>query len=103
MTTANRIVENIVASQRPSSRIILEYGLIEKFSDLGIWSIVNLEEFGEHVSCGDGIDETSGFAYIPEELMAAGSKTTRIFFVLDNGRIWLTTSLPKVYYYNFGW
>ncbi|TPX71446.1 hypothetical protein SpCBS45565_g01033 [Spizellomyces sp. 'palustris'] len=54
--------------QRPSTRLISEYKLTSKFRQLGIGSIFNLEEFGEHASCGDGIELTSGFSYLPETL-----------------------------------
>ncbi|KAJ3017887.1 Protein tyrosine phosphatase domain-containing protein 1 [Thoreauomyces humboldtii] len=66
--------------QRPSTRLIQEYALTDKFRELGVGSIFNLEEFGEHASCGDGIEASSGFSYLPETWMDAG-----------------------VFYYNFGW
>ncbi|TPX55983.1 hypothetical protein PhCBS80983_g04880 [Powellomyces hirtus] len=77
---SNWITDNILAMQRPSTRLIAEFQLTDKFRQLGVGSIFNLEEFGEHASCGDGIEVTSGFSYLPETWMDAG-----------------------VFYYNFGW
>ncbi|KAJ3217837.1 Protein tyrosine phosphatase domain-containing protein 1 [Clydaea vesicula] len=62
---------------RPSTRLLKNYNLIEKF---GIHAIFNLQESGEHASCGDGNEEKSGFSYLPENFM-------------EN----------DIYYYNFGW
>jgi hypothetical protein len=74
------ITPDILAMQRPSTRLIEEYNLVSVFKENNIKSIFNLQQWGEHASCGDGIDAGSGFSYIPETWM-------------DNG----------VYYYNFGW
>ncbi|KAL2919716.1 hypothetical protein HK105_200630 [Polyrhizophydium stewartii] len=74
------ITDDILAMQRPSTRLINEYGLVKKFQECGIRSIFNLQESGEHASCGDGIEPSSGFSYLPETWM-------------DNG----------IFYYNFGW
>eukprot|EP00842_Homolaphlyctis_polyrhiza_P003122 jgi/Hompol1/3810/HPOL_006754-RA len=74
------ITDNIMAMQRPSTRLINEYKIIQKFQELGIRSIFNLQEAGEHASCGDGNEASSGFSYLPETWM-------------DNG----------IFYYNFGW
>ncbi|KAI9205161.1 uncharacterized protein BJ171DRAFT_581367 [Polychytrium aggregatum] len=77
---SNWISPNILAMQRPSTRLMKEYNLIETFKSLGIMSIFNLQENGEHASCGDGNEQASGFSYLPEAWMNAG-----------------------VSYYNFGW
>jgi len=65
--------------QRPSSRLISEFGLVEQFQSIGINAVVNLQVRGEHPLCGDGIND-SGFSYHSEEFMNHG-----------------------IYYYNLGW
>lgn len=65
--------------QRPSTRIIKEYGILSTFATSNILSIFNLQQSGEHVNCGDGIEE-GGFSYNPEIFMDSG-----------------------ISYYNFGW
>jgi hypothetical protein len=74
------ITPNILATQRPSSRLIKEYGIIDQFHKHGIGSIYNLEEPGEHPFCADGILVQSGFSYLPEEFYNHG-----------------------IYFFNFGW
>lgn len=66
--------------QRPSTRLMKEYDLINTFAKIGIKSIFNLQTSGEHASCGDGIEKSSGFSYLPEDFIDAG-----------------------ISYYNFGW
>ena len=39
----------------------------DKLHSKGINAILNLQEPGEHPSCGDGILPRSGFSYLPEE------------------------------------
>ena len=58
--------------QRPSTRLMKEYDLITKFKDAGISAIFNLQQPGEHTTCGDGLDHRSEFSYFPEEWMEAG-------------------------------
>lgn len=77
---SNWITNKILAMQRPSTRLIKEYNLISAFKEKKIGAIFNLQSFGEHVSCGDGIEQTSGFSYLPET------------FIENN-----------IKYYNFGW
>jgi len=74
------ITTNILATQRPSSRIIKEFDIIKQFKENGINAIFNLQEPGEHPYCGDGINPISGFSYFPEEFY-------------ENG----------IYFFNFGW
>lgn len=61
------ITKDILATQRPSSRIIKEYGLVDRFKKSHIGAIFCLQEPGEHPHCGDGIHESSGLSYLPEE------------------------------------
>ncbi|KAJ3159783.1 Protein tyrosine phosphatase domain-containing protein 1 [Geranomyces michiganensis] len=77
---SNWITPNILAMQRPSTRLMAAFGLPAAFRAAGLASIFNLEEAGEHAACGDGIELSSGFSYLPEAWMDAG-----------------------VFYYNFGW
>ena len=39
---------------------------------VGIQSVFNLQQPGEHKNCGPGIEESSGFSYLPEDLMSEG-------------------------------
>ena len=64
--------------QRPSTRLMKEYQLIDKFQENNIGAIFNLQEKGEHLSCGDGVEPSSGFSYIPEDWMDNGSNGTKI-------------------------
>ncbi|ORX87783.1 hypothetical protein BCR32DRAFT_239887 [Anaeromyces robustus] len=79
---SNWIGGNILATQRPSTKIIKKYNLINEFKKNNILSIINLEEFGEHPNCGDGIELSSGFAYKPEDFMNEGS-SYYYFFMED--------------------
>lgn len=63
---SNWITNKILAMQRPSTRLIKEYNLISAFKAKKIGAVFNLQSFGEHMSCGDGIEQTSGFSYLPE-------------------------------------
>lgn len=73
------ITSNILAMQRPSTRLMAEHQLVKSFQDVKLGAIFNLQQRGEHASCGDGI-LSSGFSYLPEDWMDKG-----------------------IYYYNFGW
>lgn len=73
------ITPDILAMQRPSTRLMAEYNLINEFKENQIGCVFNLQQSGEHSSCGDG-NEAGGFSYLPEQFMDAG-----------------------IYYYNFGW
>lgn len=77
---SNWITPHILAMQRPSTRLIKEHNLINVFLGHNIRSVFNLQSYGEHVSCGDGIEASSGFSYLPEQFMDSG-----------------------ISYYNFGW
>jgi protein tyrosine phosphatase domain-containing protein 1 len=59
---------------RPSNRILQEHEIVAQFLESNIGAIFNLQQMGEHSSCGDGIDAVSGFAYSPELFMDSGSK-----------------------------
>ena len=70
---------NVLAMQRPSSRLIKQYGIIDQFKKANVGAIINLQLAGEHPHCGDGI-HAAGFSYRPEEFTDAG-----------------------IFYYNPGW
>ncbi|XP_054168896.1 protein tyrosine phosphatase domain-containing protein 1-like [Oppia nitens] len=73
------ITDDILAMARPNTDVIEKYDLIKYFHKHKIKSIINLQEPGEHSSCGIGLNK-SGFSYDPATFM-------------DN----------KVYFYNFQW
>jgi len=81
------IMDNILATQRPSSRLIKAYSLIDHMKKLHLYSIFCLQEPGEHPHCGDGIHESSGLSYLPEE-----------FNERSRGHI-----ADGINFYNFGW
>ncbi|XP_047556701.1 protein tyrosine phosphatase domain-containing protein 1 isoform X1 [Lutra lutra] len=74
------VTENILAMARPSTELLEKYGLIEQFQSHGIKTVINLQRPGEHASCGNPLEQESGFTYLPEAFMEAG-----------------------IYFYNFGW
>lgn len=74
------VTDNILAMARPSSELLEKYHIIEQFLGHGIKTIINLQRPGEHASCGNSLEQESGFTYLPEAFMEAG-----------------------IYFYNFGW
>ncbi|NWI14720.1 PTPC1 protein, partial [Crypturellus soui] len=74
------ITDNILATARPSTELIEKYNIIEQFERCSIKTIINLQRPGEHASCGNPLEQESGFTYLPETFMEAG-----------------------IYFYNFGW
>ncbi|NXU38158.1 PTPC1 protein, partial [Drymodes brunneopygia] len=74
------ITDNILAMARPSTEIIEKYSILEQFERCGIKTIINLQRPGEHASCGNPLEQESGFTYLPETFMESG-----------------------IYFYNFGW
>ncbi|GIY03409.1 protein tyrosine phosphatase domain-containing protein 1 [Caerostris darwini] len=73
------VTDDIVTMARPSTEIIEKYKIIKQFREFGIKSLINLQERGEHSSCGVPL-ERSGFTYDPQIFM-------------EN----------KIFYYNFDW
>eukprot|EP00755_Sulcionema_specki_P001594 Sspe_Gene.117165::Locus_107882_Transcript_1_1_Confidence_1.000_Length_2109::g.117165::m.117165/K18078/PTPDC1; protein tyrosine phosphatase domain-containing protein 1 len=72
---SNWVEDWVVASQRPSTGLIKEHGIIEQFKEARVAAIFNLQEQGEHPFCGpDGcIYAESGYSYVPEvDLMPHG-------------------------------
>ncbi|XP_055127843.1 protein tyrosine phosphatase domain-containing protein 1 isoform X3 [Symphalangus syndactylus] len=74
------VTDNILAMARPSSELLEKYHIIDQFLSHGIKTIINLQRPGEHASCGNPLEQESGFTYLPEAFMQAG-----------------------IYFYNFGW
>ncbi|XP_023098979.1 protein tyrosine phosphatase domain-containing protein 1 isoform X5 [Felis catus] len=74
------VTDNILAMARPSTELLEKYCIIEQFRSHGIKTIINLQRPGEHASCGNPLEQESGFTYLPEAFMEAG-----------------------IYFYNFGW
>ncbi|XP_011900843.1 PREDICTED: protein tyrosine phosphatase domain-containing protein 1 isoform X4 [Cercocebus atys] len=74
------VTDNILAMARPSSELLEKYHIIDQFLSHGIKTIINLQRPGEHASCGNPLEQESGFTYLPEAFMEAG-----------------------IYFYNFGW
>ncbi|XP_061076069.1 protein tyrosine phosphatase domain-containing protein 1 [Conger conger] len=74
------ITDNLLAMARPSTEIIEKYNIIDQFHRCGLRTVINLQRPGEHASCGNPLEQESGFTYRPEAFMEAG-----------------------IYFYNFGW
>ncbi|XP_058157435.1 protein tyrosine phosphatase domain-containing protein 1 isoform X2 [Dasypus novemcinctus] len=74
------ITDHVLAMARPSTELIEKYRIIEQFQSCGIKTVINLQRPGEHASCGNPLEQESGFTYLPEAFMEAG-----------------------IYFYNFGW
>ncbi|XP_011383080.1 protein tyrosine phosphatase domain-containing protein 1 isoform X2 [Pteropus vampyrus] len=74
------VTDNILAMARPSTELLEKYHVIEQFQSHGLKTIINLQRPGEHASCGNPLEQESGFTYLPEAFMEAG-----------------------IYFYNFGW
>ena len=66
----------VVASQRPATSLFIKHMLVEQFKAQRITGVFNLQEKGEHASCGpDGIYQDSGYSYSGEkDLMRHGIK-----------------------------
>ncbi|XP_032979682.1 protein tyrosine phosphatase domain-containing protein 1 isoform X5 [Rhinolophus ferrumequinum] len=74
------VTDNILAMARPSTELLEKYSIIEQFQSHGLKTVINLQRPGEHASCGNPLEQESGFTYLPEAFMEAG-----------------------IYFYNFGW
>ncbi|KAJ8370169.1 hypothetical protein SKAU_G00101970 [Synaphobranchus kaupii] len=74
------ITDELLAMARPSTETIEKYNIIEQFQRFGVRTVINLQHSGEHASCGNDLEQESGFTYRPEAFMEAG-----------------------IYYYNYGW
>ncbi|XP_059782273.1 protein tyrosine phosphatase domain-containing protein 1 isoform X3 [Balaenoptera ricei] len=75
------VTDNILAMARPSTELLEKYCIIEQFQSHGIKSIINLQRPGEHASCGNPLEQESGFTYLPEAFMEAGSVLIACYLV----------------------
>ncbi|XP_066445421.1 protein tyrosine phosphatase domain-containing protein 1-like [Eleutherodactylus coqui] len=66
------VTDEILATSRPSTRLIETYNLTEQFHKYGIRSLINAQIPWEHGHCGDSLDLQSGFSYKPQDFMDAG-------------------------------
>ncbi|ORC88435.1 putative phosphatase [Trypanosoma theileri] len=65
---SNWVGTDVIASQRPSTSLFLKYLLIQQFKEKQITGVFNLQEKGEHASCGpDGVYTSTGYSYNGEE------------------------------------
>ncbi|CUI15485.1 phosphatase, putative [Bodo saltans] len=65
---SNWVGDEVIASQRPSTSLFLKHLLIQQFKAKAITGVFNLQEKGEHASCGpDGIYESTGYSYNGEQ------------------------------------
>ena len=72
---SNLINDDIIASQRPSTYLILKFDLVDKFKGLNIGLIVNVQREGEHPHCGPNEKlEESGFSYNPHIFLTGDVK-----------------------------
>ena len=71
---ANLYFDCIYASQRPCTKLIKQYNLIEIFKQKKIKLIVNCQINGEHPYCGpnNGLEKDCGFSYSPSVFVAEG-------------------------------
>uniref|UniRef100_UPI003590145C protein tyrosine phosphatase domain-containing protein 1-like n=1 Tax=Myxine glutinosa TaxID=7769 RepID=UPI003590145C len=74
------VTDGILAMARPSTEVIHKYDIITQFQENNIKSVINLQQRGEHSSCGFPLKPESGFTYLPRTFM-------------DNG----------IFFYNFCW
>src|SRR6218665_3484680 len=74
---SNWITCDILEMARPNNQIIQEYNLIEFFKTANIKTVINLQQNGEHASCGPALDE-SGFSYDPKRFMDKQSKFSEL-------------------------
>ncbi|KAM3842240.1 LOW QUALITY PROTEIN: protein tyrosine phosphatase domain-containing protein 1-like [Diretmus argenteus] len=74
------ITHNLLAMARPSTELIEKYNIIKPFQRCGLRTVINLQRRGQHASCGNSLEQESGFPYRPENFMEA-----------------------DIYFYNFGW
>ena len=82
------IDDNIIASQRLSSRLIAEYDVLGDMKSKGVTTIINVQLPGEHPWCGDKLAGNGGFSYLPEEIYNAG------MFFFNPG--WPDMSAPSI-------
>eukprot|EP00195_Chlamydomonas_chlamydogama_P007117 CAMPEP_0202895358 /NCGR_PEP_ID=MMETSP1392-20130828/4583_1 /ASSEMBLY_ACC=CAM_ASM_000868 /TAXON_ID=225041 /ORGANISM="Chlamydomonas chlamydogama, Strain SAG 11-48b" /LENGTH=882 /DNA_ID=CAMNT_0049580345 /DNA_START=176 /DNA_END=2821 /DNA_ORIENTATION=- len=63
--------DKVLAMARPWQDYVVKFNLVDAFVHHNIGMILNLQEVGEHDSCGPGNLKHTGFSYDPESFMAA--------------------------------
>ncbi|XP_069618463.1 protein tyrosine phosphatase domain-containing protein 1-like [Ranitomeya imitator] len=66
------ITDEILATSRPSTRLIQDYKITDQFHKYGIRSLINAQLPWEHGHCGYSLDPQSGFSYRPQDFMDSG-------------------------------
>lgn len=67
------ITNDIIASQRPSTSLIVKYNIIKQMKEKKIGMIINLQREGEHPYCGPNeLEKESGFTYLPQDFISNG-------------------------------
>eukprot|EP00741_Cyanophora_paradoxa_P012479 tig00020610_g12058.t1 len=74
------VTPNLLAMQRPSTRIIKEHDVLAQFKKHSIGAVINCQIPNEHAFCGDGIDPRCGYSYCAEDL-----------------------AQEEIHFYEFGW
>ncbi|CAI9727507.1 tyrosine phosphatase domain-containing 1 isoform X2 [Octopus vulgaris] len=64
------VSKDILAMARPNTEVMVRHRIVDQFVRYKIMSVINLQETGEHASCGPGL-EPSGFSYDPQDFMSS--------------------------------
>lgn len=75
---ASWVTHSLIASTRPSDRLIDDYGILDQFERFGVSSIFNLQQAGEHADCGDG-NVDGKWSYSPAKVCTAEGGPHRTF------------------------
>lgn len=80
-------------------------GVIMRFDNYwnraGVTAVFNLTEAGEHPCCGHGLEQSSGFPYLPETFMEEGSETAMWDSSLWQGRTEPERRFGSLFAHNF--
>eukprot|EP00039_Didymoeca_costata_P003745 m.69445 g.69445 ORF g.69445 m.69445 type:complete len:787 (-) comp12056_c0_seq4:2575-4935(-) len=68
---ASWVTQSVLASSRPSNRLVEEYDIINQLRKLKVTAIFNVQQEGEHAHCGDGLIEDK-FSYTPDIFVKEG-------------------------------
>ncbi|KAE8616947.1 hypothetical protein XENTR_v10008932 [Xenopus tropicalis] len=66
------VTEEILATSRPSTRLMKEHKITDQFHRYAIRSVISAQQPWEHPHCGDPLDPQSGFSYRPQDFMDSG-------------------------------
>ena len=70
---SNFITDDIIASQRPSEKLITKFNLVQVFKDMNIGLIINLQREGEHPYCGPNAYNLTSSGYSYNHLIFSGN------------------------------